>query len=68
MNGDGLPDLLFGCTPPAPNATPAPANPGVGAIYLNNGTANPFVNVVPVDIPATSQSSYCVEPVLRLVG
>jgi Bacterial Ig domain/FG-GAP-like repeat len=58
MNGDGLPDLLFGCTPPSPNATPAPANPAVGAIYLNNGTANPFVNVVPVDIPATSQSSY----------
>ena len=58
VNGDGLPDLLFGCTPPPPNASPAPANPAVGAIYLNNGTANPFANVAPVDIPATSQSGY----------
>jgi hypothetical protein len=58
VNGDGLPDLLFGCTPPSPNASPAPANPAVGAIYLNNGTANPFANVAPVDIPATSQSGY----------
>jgi Bacterial Ig domain/FG-GAP-like repeat/FG-GAP repeat len=58
VNGDGLPDLLFGCTPPSPNASPAPASPAVGAIYLNNGTANPFANVAPVDIPATSQSSY----------
>jgi hypothetical protein len=58
VNGDGLPDLLFGCTPPSPNASPAPANPAIGAIYLNNGTANPFANVAPVDIPATSQSSY----------
>jgi Bacterial Ig domain/FG-GAP repeat len=58
VNGDGLPDLLFGCTPPSPNASPAPANPAVGAIYLNNGTASPFANVAPVDIPATSQSSY----------
>jgi hypothetical protein len=30
----------------------------VGAIYLNNGTANPFANVEPVDIPATVQSAY----------
>ncbi len=58
LNGDGLPDLLFGCTPPSPNATPAPANPAVGAIYLNNGTASPFAGVAPVDIPATPQSSY----------
>jgi Bacterial Ig domain/FG-GAP-like repeat/FG-GAP repeat/Ribbon-helix-helix protein, copG family len=58
VNGDGLPDLLFGCTPPSPNASPAPANPAVGAIYLNNGTANPFANIAPVDIPATSQSGY----------
>jgi hypothetical protein len=58
VNGDGLPDLLFGCTPPSPSASPAPANPAVGAIYLNNGTATPFANVAPVDIPATSQSSY----------
>jgi hypothetical protein len=58
VNGDGLPDLLFGCAPPSPNASPAPANPAVGAIYLNNGTANPFANVAPVDIPATPQSSY----------
>jgi Bacterial Ig domain/FG-GAP-like repeat/FG-GAP repeat len=58
VNGDGLPDLLFGCTPPSPNASPAPANPAVGAIYLNNGTANPFANVAPVDIPATPQSGY----------
>jgi hypothetical protein len=58
VNGDGLPDLLFGCTPPLPNASPVPANPAVGAIYLNNGTATPFANVAPVDIPATPQSSY----------
>jgi hypothetical protein len=58
VNGDGHPDLIFGCTPPSPNASPPPANPAVGAIYLNNGTANPFANVVPTDIPATSQSSY----------
>jgi hypothetical protein len=58
LNGDGLPDLIFGCAPPLPNATPAPANPAVGAIYLNNGTASPFSGVAPVDIPATSQSSY----------
>jgi hypothetical protein len=58
LNGDGLPDLLFGCTPPSPNATPTPANPAVGAIYLNNRTASPFAGVAPVDIPATSQSSF----------
>jgi hypothetical protein len=58
LNGDGLPDLLFGCTPPSPNTTPAPANPAVGAIYLNNGTASPFAGVAPVDIPATPQSSF----------
>ncbi len=58
VNGDGLPDLLFGFTPPLPNASPAPVHPAVGAIYLNNGTASPFANVAPVDIPATSQSSY----------
>ena len=58
VNGDGLPDLLFGCTPPSPNATPAPANPAVGAIYLNNGTASPFAGVAPVDIAATPQSNY----------
>jgi Bacterial Ig domain len=58
VNGDGLPDLLFSCTAPSANASPAPANPAVGAIYLNNGTANPFANVAPVDIPATTQSGY----------
>jgi hypothetical protein len=58
VNGDGLPDLLFGCTPPSPNASPAPVNPAVGAIYLNNGTANPFASVAPIDIPATPVSSY----------
>jgi hypothetical protein len=58
LNGDGFPDLLFGCTPPLPNAKPVPANPAVGAIYLNNGTASPFGGVAPVDIPATPQSSY----------
>ena len=58
VNGDGLPDLLFSCTPPSPNASPAPAHRAVGAIYLNNGTANPFANVAPVDIPATPQSGY----------
>ena len=58
LNGDGLPDLLFSCSAPLANASPAPANPAVGAIYLNNGTANPFANVAPVDIPATTQSGY----------
>jgi Bacterial Ig domain/FG-GAP-like repeat len=58
VNGDGLPDLLFSCLAPLANASPAPANPAVGAIYLNNGTANPFANVAPVDIPATAQSGY----------
>lgn len=58
VNGDGLPDLLFACVAPTANASPAPAHPAVGAIYLNNGSANPFANVAPVDIPATSQSGY----------
>jgi hypothetical protein len=58
VNGDGLPDLVFPCAPPSPNASPAPANPAVGAIYINNGTANPFANVAPIDIPATSQSNF----------
>jgi hypothetical protein len=57
LNQDGHPDLIFGCTPPSPTASPAPSNPAVGAIYLNNGTATPFANVAPVDIPATPQSS-----------
>jgi Bacterial Ig domain/FG-GAP-like repeat len=58
VNGDGLPDLQFACEAPPANASPAPANPAEGAIYLNNGTANPFANVAPVDIPATAQSGY----------
>jgi hypothetical protein len=58
VNGDGLPDLLFSCTAPPANASPTPANPAVGAIYLNNGTANPFANVAPIDIPATTYSGY----------
>jgi hypothetical protein len=58
VNGDGLPDLLFSCTAPPANASPTPANPALGAIYLNNGTANPFANVAPVDIPATIHSGY----------
>jgi len=58
VSGDGLPDLLFSCSAPLANASPAPANPAVGAIYLNNGTANPFANVAPVNIPATTQSGY----------
>ena len=58
VNGDGLPDLLFSCTPPSATAPQPPPNPAVGAIYLNNGTADPFANVAPVDIPATAQSGY----------
>jgi hypothetical protein len=58
VNGNGLPDLLFSCLAPAANASPAPMNPAVGAIYLNNGTAIPFANVAPIDIPATPQSGY----------
>jgi hypothetical protein len=40
------------------NTTPAPTNPVIGAIYLNNGTANPFSGVSAVDIPAPPQSGY----------
>ena len=58
VNGDARPDLLFSCLAPPWNASPAPENPAVGAIYLNNGTANPFANVSPVDIPATEFSGY----------
>ncbi len=58
VNGDSLPDLLFSCTPPSATASPPPANRAVGAIYLNNGTADPFANVAPVDIPATAQSDF----------
>jgi hypothetical protein len=58
VDGDSRPDLLFSCAAPAYNAIPIPTNPAVGAIYLNNGTANPFANVSPVDIPATQYSGY----------
>lgn len=58
VNGDGRPDLVFSCVTPAANASPAPPHPALGAIYLNNGTASPFANVDPVDIPATTQSGY----------
>jgi FG-GAP repeat len=58
VNGDSLPDLLFSCVPPSPTASPRPAKPAVGAIYLNNGTADPFANVAPVDIPAKTPSDY----------
>lgn len=57
VNGDGLPDLAFSCEAPVLSSSTAPANPAVGAIYLNNGTANPFANVAPVDIPAAQQGS-----------
>jgi Bacterial Ig domain/FG-GAP-like repeat len=56
VDGDGRPDLVFGCAPP--NGSPPPVNAAVGVIYLNNGTSSPFANVAPVDIPATTQSSY----------
>lgn len=58
VDGDSRPDLRFSCAAPPYNATPIPTNPAVGAIYLNNGTANPFANVAPVDIPATQYSGY----------
>ena len=58
VNGDGLPDLIFACEPPSPNASPTPNNPAEGAIYLNNGTASPFSQVAPVDIPATKESGF----------
>ena len=55
FNGGGLPDLVYGCPAPvvpyAPPFTLAP-NAAVGAIYLNQSTATPFANVVPVKIPA----------------
>jgi hypothetical protein len=58
VNGDSRPDLLVSCLAPLWNASPAPVNPAVGAIYINNGTANPFGNVSPVDIPASQYSGY----------
>jgi hypothetical protein len=58
VDADGRPDLVFSCVAPAANASPTPPHPAVGAIYLNNGTASPFVNVAPVDIPATTRSGY----------
>ncbi|HEY6925191.1 MAG TPA: FG-GAP-like repeat-containing protein [Steroidobacteraceae bacterium] len=58
MNGDTLPDLAFSCDAPNAQVSPVvPATPAVGAIYVNNGTANPFANVAPVDIPATKETS-----------
>lgn len=58
LNGDGLPDLVFSCDPPAPVNGVEPANAAVGAIYLNNGTGAPFEGVAAIDIPATSASGY----------
>ena len=58
MNRDALPDLLFSCAAPAPNTDPVPEHPSVGSIYLNNGTPDPFADVVPVDIPAAAFSGY----------
>jgi hypothetical protein len=60
VNGDSRPDLLVSCLAPAGNAAPAPTptNPAVGAAYLNNGTANPFADVAPVDIPAAQSSGF----------
>ena len=58
MNGDSRPDLLFSCAAPAWNADPMPETPAVGSIYLNSGAANPFANVSPIDIPATTSSGY----------
>ena len=57
VDGDALPDLSFACAPPfgAPGS-PRPDNAAVGSIYLNNGTAIPFANVAPVDIPAAESS------------
>jgi len=57
LDGDSRPDLVFGCQRPAFNASPAPTNPALGAIYLNNGTATPFANVAPVDIPAAQNNA-----------
>jgi hypothetical protein len=56
LNADGLPDIVLGCQPPMTN--PPPANPAVGAIYLNNGSASPFANVSPTYIPASSTSGF----------
>lgn len=58
VNGDGLPDLLFTCEAPSAKLSPPPTNPANGAIYLNNGTANPFENVTPVDIPAMDLGTF----------
>jgi hypothetical protein len=56
VNGDGLPDLLYSCF--ASVAQPQPANAAIGSVYLNNGTANPFTGVAPVDIPSAPQEGY----------
>jgi hypothetical protein len=58
VNGDGLPDLIVACESPPFNASPTPANPAEGAIYLNSGAASPFAQVPPIDIPATMQSGF----------
>jgi hypothetical protein len=56
VNGDGLPDLIFGCAPR--DVSTQPLSPAIGAIYLNNGTASPFANVAAVDIPTMPYSNF----------
>lgn len=58
VNRDGLPDVLLGCSEPSSGfGNPPPPNAAVGAIYLNNGTPDPYLNVVPIDVPANPYSS-----------
>ena len=43
-NGDGLPDALISCDPSTSSVTVS------GLIYINNGTADPFASVAPIEI------------------
>jgi hypothetical protein len=53
IDGNGSADVAFGCGFD-PNSGPHAA----GAIYLNNGTADPFKGVAAVDIPVHEGSDY----------
>lgn len=47
IDADGFADVALGCGVSYPDRTSAP----IGAIYLNNGTADPFGAVAPVHVP-----------------
>jgi hypothetical protein len=49
INEDGLPDAVFACG----REPDAPPDAGLGAIYLNNGSSDPFAGVAAQPIPFT---------------